>query len=71
MNYRQAASSTLGDSQRADTVNEYGGSVIHRLSPTIQVGMNAEYHRRLSGDHLRDYKGLRAGGFITYGVGTR
>jgi hypothetical protein len=52
-----------------DTVRTYGASVAYRLSDYTQVGVNADYQSRVSGQLSRPgYEGVRAGAFITYGI---
>ncbi len=69
LNYRRTEGSAVEDPSTTDTVTEYGGGIAYRLSRTIQLGINADYNRRLSREHLRDYKGLRVNSFVTYGGG--
>jgi hypothetical protein len=69
LNYGQAASDAFDEPRRVDTLQVYGAGFTYTVSPDIQLGVNADYHRRRAGgvEH-RDYEGFRIGSFVSYGV---
>jgi hypothetical protein len=71
LNYSETASDVIGGSPPVDTIDLYGARIAYRLSPGIQLGVDADYHRRRAWEPGRDYAGLRAGFFLTYGAAGR
>jgi putative beta-barrel porin BBP2 len=52
-----------------DRIVELGGGIGYRFGRTFRLGVDAEYYRRGStNDVVGDYKGMRAGASVTYGL---
>jgi hypothetical protein len=58
-------------SEGNSTVNIYGARITYRLTPSMELGVNADYSARRAQVQIREYESLRAGGFFTYGPGRR
>lgn len=68
LDYKQFKSVTARP-QRMDLIYQYGGGVGYRVGESVRLGFDATYYRRHSSEvDLRDYKGLRFGGSISYGL---
>ncbi len=51
-----------------DTIESYGGGVVWRVRPDLQLGINADQQQRRTASSERNgYRGLRAGAFLTFG----
>jgi hypothetical protein len=51
-----------------DRVRTYGGGFGYHVGDTLRIGFNIDHQRRSSPLPLRDYRGLRAGMSLTYGI---
>ena len=68
LDYKQLKTVTPGP-QRTDLIYQYGGGLGYRVGETVRLGFDAIYYRRHSSEVvLRDFKGLRFGGSISYGL---
>lgn len=69
LNYVSLVTSVTRVRGRKEPLAQAGGGVFFRLSPLMQVGVNADYQRRRSIEVAdRNYTGLRVGSFLSYGV---
>jgi hypothetical protein len=65
--YRNIATSTLPE--RTDHSWQAGGGVGYRLGQTFRIGLDANYYKRQVNDiAARNYKGLRVGASVSYGL---
>jgi hypothetical protein len=71
LDYHERAGVAIGAGPRQESVNTYGTRIAYQLSPTIELGLGANYSGRHANEKIRNYEGLRAGGFVTYGLGAR
>jgi len=55
--------------EQFDTIHQYGGGFGYRVGRTLRLGLDVAYYRRKASDpEQRDYKGMRAGASISYGL---
>jgi hypothetical protein len=55
--------------ERTDIIRQYGGGVGYRVGQTLRLGFDAMYYRRHSSElSQRDFKGLRFGASVSYGL---
>lgn len=68
LDYKQLKSVTPGP-KRTDLIYQYGGGLGYRVGETVRLGFDAIYYRRHSSEVvLRDFKGFRFGGSVSYGL---
>jgi hypothetical protein len=69
LNYHKRSSAVSSQPGGVDTVNIYGGTVFWRLTPVVQTGINADYQNRRAPEFReREYRGLKVGAFVSYGL---
>ncbi len=66
--YQDRAGAVVAVADRVDRVRTYGVGVGYRLSRDLQVGVNVDHSQRDSDVAQRQYRGLRIGTSITYGL---
>ena len=66
--YRDRAGAVLTVADRVDRVRTYGAGVGYHLSRDLRVGVNVDRSQRDSDVAFRQYRGLRIGTTVTYGL---
>jgi hypothetical protein len=68
LDYKQLTSVKTGNA-RTDIIRQYGGGLGYRVGHTLRLGFDAIYfHRHSSQLAQRDFKGLRYGASVSYGL---
>jgi hypothetical protein len=68
LEYRDRAGAVVAVSNRVDHVETYGGGFGYHLGRGTRIGFNVDQYERLSPVEGREYKGLRYGVAVTYGL---
>jgi hypothetical protein len=69
LDYKRLTSVTTALSPLSYVIRQYGGGLGYRVGQTLRLGFDAVYYRRNSSQIAqRDFKGLRYGASISYGL---
>ena len=68
LEYRDRMGAVIAASDRTDRVRTYGGGIGYHMGREIRIGFNIDSSRRVSAVDRRQYKGLRYGTAVTYGL---
>lgn len=65
----QAVQTALVTDPQVDTIRQFGGGIGYRFGRIMRLGFDVNYYRRTSTSiSSSEYKGLRFGGSVTYGL---